>query len=368
MSNNRPEDSSDRVASGHEQPRIQWDLTVAGLLNIGLRNLRLLFLTPMVFAVAGLLYSVLGPTQHVATSSFAPQGASASSSAARLAGLAARFGVPTGSLGEAGESIYFYAKLIKSTKLLRDIATTYYQFEAGDPPTVLEGTYLDLQDIEGETERGEILAAIWQLEGNVTVEADAESGIVTVRTRSDWPALAELMNRRILDLLTEFNLESRQSQAAAERRFLQTRMSEAKSELTAAESALEQFYESNKNFSGSPQLRFQEGRLMRQLELRQQVFSSLAQSYEESRIEEVRNTPVITVVDPPEGSAEPRGRGPVVMVLIGGVLGLILAGFLIFVREYVRAERTLHPDLYQSLGARLRALSLNPLRRNHSSR
>lgn len=80
--------------------------------------------------------------------------------------------------------------------------------------------------------------------------------------------------------------------------------------------------------------------------MRQQVVSSLTESYEQARINEVRNTPVITVVEAAEAPVRPdprnlRGRGLLALVL-GGMLGVSVA----FVREYARRSREESTDDY----------------------
>jgi hypothetical protein len=55
---------------------------------------------------------------------------------------------------------------------------------------------------------------------------------------------------------------------------------------------------------------------------RQQVYSTLVQSYEQARITEVRDTPVITVLQSPFLPPEPDGRG----LTLSGALGLVLGG------------------------------------------
>src|SRR5690606_39983998 len=72
--------------------------------------------------------------------------------------------------------------------------------------------------------------------------------------------------------------------------------------------------------------------------IRQEVYRTLAQAYEEARIQEVRNTPVLTIVDPPEGSALPAIRLRLLAMLVLPVSALIVVAF-VLVLEYLRQER-----------------------------
>src|SRR2546428_650042 len=108
-------------------------------------------------------------------------------------------------------------------------------------------------------------------------------------------ALSGLASELGLALVNTFNLERRQSRAAQEKRFVETRRTEARDELQVAEDRLKSFLERNRDYRNSPQLVFDQERLAREVALRQQLLTSLSQAYEQARIDEVRDTPVITV-------------------------------------------------------------------------
>ena len=114
------------------------------------------------------------------------------------------------------------------------------------------------------------------------------------------------MNRRLLELVTEFNQERRQSQAAAERRFVEARREEAKGELEEAERNLQRFLEQNRSYESSPQLVFEAQRLQRSVDINQQLYTSLAQSYEQARIAETVTHPSLPSWTSPRRPALPR--------------------------------------------------------------
>ena len=139
-------------------------------------------------------------------------------------------------------------------------------------------------------------------------------------------------------------LRTRQSQAAAERAFIETRLAEVQDSLRAAEDRLERFLESNRQWAGSAELTFQRDRIQRQVVMQQQVFTSLAEAHEQARIGEVRNTPVITVVERP---VRPNPRWRVLKVALGMVLGGMLGVMLAFGREYADRARAREGDGYR---------------------
>ena len=130
---------------------------------------------------------------------------------------------------------------------------------------------------------------------------------------------------------------------------------EALKELRAAEQGLEDFLVRNRQYQNSPSLTFEANRLQRRIDLAQQVYTGLVQAYEQARIAEVRNTPVTTIIDKPEGSAQPSIRLRT-LVILGVVVGMILAGLIAFAADYARRAKEENPTAYQEFASLRRAV------------
>lgn len=306
-----------------------------------LRNGRLIIGVVVLVAAATAVALLFLGREYTARSAIVPE--ASDTRAMPLAGLAAQFGVSlSGSSG--GESVDFYSRLLRSRQLLEAAGLSRYRFvtEIGGEE-VLEGTLLELYDVEGEHQRDRVRRLVDRLLEDVEVSTDVRANLLGIATTAPWPLLAEALNQRLLDLMGEFNLEKRQSKAAAERQFVEARMAEARSDLASAEAELRSFREQNRRLGASPELELEAQRLEREVSLRQQVYTSLAQAYEQARIDEVRNTPVFTVVDPPAGSARPD-RGMVSTLLMGVFLGTIAGVTLALARESLARMRRDHPE------------------------
>ena len=214
--------------------------------------------------------------------------------------------------------------------------------EGGD---TLHGTLVDLFDIEGPTEESRLDAATRNLSARVSVRSDLRAGVVVLGTAAPWPELAVQINRTLLELLNDFNLETRQSQAGAERRFVEERLAETQQAYERAEDDLLHFHQTNRRFLDSPDLVLESERLQRRLAHQQQLYTTLQQLYERARIDEVRNTPVITVIDTPEVNVG-RAGGLVLYALLGFFLGGMIAVGIAFVSEHLGRQRASHPNDY----------------------
>ncbi len=326
------------------------------MVNALLRQRRWIVAISLLFSVAGLSATLLLRGWR-SEASFAPS--SPPQSGSQLAGLAAQFGVNIGGL-EGGPSLDFYSALVKSRAILEDAVTSRYVFtidKAGHD--TVAGTLLELYGVHGDTPTLRLQRAVKRLDRNVSVTKDEDAGIVTVQVVAKWPRLAEQIGARILDLVNTFNLTNRQTQAGTERQFVEGRLAEVSLQLDSAEAAMRRFMESNLTIETSPRLRLEMARLQRRVDFVQQVHLTLAQAYEQARIEEVRNTPVITLLDRPEGSGKHS-----VSLLTAGVVSLVL-GFLValvwaLLRDYASRQRVEEAEAFREF-AELRQMAVRDL-------
>ena len=298
-----------------------------------------------------------------ADSTFAPR--SSTSTLSRVAGLAAQLGIGVPGLSP-DESVAFYAELLRSRDLLRAVGLTRFTFDLGgleeQSGESLEGSLVDLYTEETEPLEQRMLDVERKLRDDIRVSTDPGANIVRLRVGAEWSALAVQLNARMLELVNEFNTGRRQSQAESERVFVEQRMREAKEELESAEATLAKFMTENRRYQDSPRLIVEAGRLQRRIDLLQQLYVTLSQAFEQARIDEVRDTPVITIIDQPH--IVRRGvAGFFLSGGLGGVLGLMIGLMIAFLGELVERERRSFPAEFAELAERLRAIGRHALRR-----
>ncbi len=327
---------------GDPDARYGDEISLLEIANVLLRHRYRIAGTALVFGLIGALIAVLGGRSYRATAAFVPQSGDAQQG--RLASLAGQFGVSVPLGDAAGESPAFYAELVRSREILRPIAEASY--EVVGPGRGLgegerrRGTLAELLEIDARTPELAVQDAIeWLQDEAVTVQTGRETGVVRLEVETPWASLSHAVAGRVIELVNDFNLETRQSRAAAERAFIEERLAEAQDSLLSAEGRLEAFLQGNRQFDNSPELRFQHDRLQRQVSRNQTIVTSLDQAFEEARVSEVRNTPVITVVEAPARPLEPEPRGLALRVALGVVLGGMVGLFMAFGHEMMRRER-----------------------------
>lgn len=272
--------------------------------------------------LAGLMW--LRPRTWEVTASFVPQARRVPSA---LSGLASQLGFAIPNT-DPGTNPQFYADLLEAREILAAVVAHQYAVRRGDGDSA-RGSLAEVMDIDGSTPAVQRDRAIRRLRGMIAASVATRTGVVAFTVRARSPELSFQIADRLLEEVARYNQQTRQSQGAAERRFTEQRLAEVRDSLRAAENELQRFVATNRDVSNSPELRLRQDRLEREVNLRQQVYQSLAQAYEQARIEEVRDTPVFTVVDRPEVPARPRSRGTaragIGGLLLGAVLGVVVA-------------------------------------------
>jgi uncharacterized protein involved in exopolysaccharide biosynthesis len=249
-------------------------------------------------------------------------------------GLAGQLGVSAP--GSGAISPDFIADVLKSREVLT--ATLDSRFHSG-PSATEDRRLLDILRVQGRTEPARVSRGVRALKSVVQTGVDHSTGIVTLSVKARDPRLAADIANRMRVILNTFNLERRQSQSHEQARFTKERLTEAEAELRQAEAAQLRFLQANREYRGSPLLEFEASRLQRAVDLRQEVYVSLVKAYDEARISEVRDTPVITTIDSavaPDRRSAPR---PVLNVLVAILAGGVVAFILAFLLEQ-RAQAT----------------------------
>jgi uncharacterized protein involved in exopolysaccharide biosynthesis len=306
------------------------EISILGLLVVILRYRGLVALTAALLATIVVSVTLLRPRTYTSESTFMPQN---KRNPTGLTGLAAQFGF-TLPITDPGQSPAFYSDLAKSRSILGAVVESTYRYRSDSG--VVEANLMAIYKSKGSTPGRRRDSAIRHLSDDIQANTVQKTGLVNLAVTSRHADLSLQINQRVLDLLNEFNLHTRQSQAAEERRFTERRLAEVRQELRAAEDRLQQFLQRNRDVLNAPELQFQRDRLQREVTMEQEVYTSLAQAVEQAKIEEVRDTPVLTTVQAPEAPVRPDKRGMIFKGLLALVGGLAIGGALALWRAYAQ--------------------------------
>jgi uncharacterized protein involved in exopolysaccharide biosynthesis len=275
----------------------------------------------------------LASPKYVSRASFMPQSNKPTSA---LAGVAASLGVDP-SMSGSGPSSAFYVDLIRSRDLLGTVILAEYRYPSGKGEKATN--LLDVLKVRGASEPLRVERSVRRFNQLLEASFKARTGMISIAVTLPDNVLAQQVTKRLIREVERFNLEQRQSQARAERRFTEERLLVLQAEVRGAEDRMQGFMLRNRDFRNSPQLAFDYDRLARDLTFRQAVYSGVAQSNEKARMDEVRDTPVITVVDEPSLPAAEEGRGRIRFGILAFVLGAVVAVLIGLFRDRTHSRK-----------------------------
>jgi len=288
----------------------------------------------LVVGILAAVGTILRADRFTSTASFMVETKTPTSS---LSGLASQFGLNVG--GATTESADFYADLILSPAILQLVVDSTVALTPAGPRISI----VDLFDVEGKTPAIRRDRGIKKLQEQITSLPSTKTGIVTVHVTSPSAFASQEIADRCLRLLNEFNLKRRQSHAATEREFAAHQLEVEQRELRNAEDELQAFLQENR-VADSPRLRFERDRLERQVQSKQQIYNTLSEAFEQARLAEVRDVPLITRILNPTLPSRADSKGTLVFTFFGLTFGAFLTGFAIILAEQWRTFRATLPQ------------------------
>ncbi len=244
-----------------------------------------------------------------------------------LSDLAALAGVNVG--GGDGSLTKLYPTIIKSEVILSSVIYKHYQTKEFSQPVNL----IQYWEIKDKTPELEYETALKSLKEQLEVSADNKTQVTTLAIETPEPQLSSDIINTVIDELDKYIRTKRTTNAGNQRKFIEGRLEEVKSDLTKSENNLKEFREKNRIVIGSPQLLLEQERLLREAQMNAAIYTELKKQFEIAKIEEVKNIPVINVMDAarPAAKKEKPKRG--IIVLSTFFISFIIVCGYIFVKE-----------------------------------
>jgi uncharacterized protein involved in exopolysaccharide biosynthesis len=318
------------------------DLTAALI-----RRWRLIVVAGLAGAAIAAAWSLLATPRYRASARFALEERRGLTSGSGLAALAGQLGA--GGLSGV-RSLQFYAEVMTSRDILEQVAVDSF----AHPETGARAPLMDILEIPGDTERERLHATLERLHRQGATSTNDRTGTITLNVLLPDPELAAAVAARIYELLERFNFETRRSAATERREFAARELERARRELTDAEADLRSFLERNRGGLEIPRLAFEQQRRERLIDIRAETYNRLATELEEAKIEEVRDTPVFTLIEAPKPPVYREFPRRTWMTMVGGVLGGAAAVAWIILGAATRSASRLSPDSYETLRSAVR--------------
>ena len=274
------------------------------------------------FAAAGVITALVAwlalPRTYVSEATLLPStGDESSSLSGGLLSLAGTLGINVP--GTAVPESHLYPAILKSERVLTSALSTVL-----DPADPESDTILD--HVEGRhrsTDRRTEQAVETVRREILRVGLDEETGIVRVTVRMRDPQVANRTADVLLQMLEGYLSRERNARSRRNLEFVASRRAEAQTDLGRAEDTLKEFRVANRKIANSPDLLLEEGRLLREIRVQEEVFLELTRQHEIAKIEAEKATPILEILDPPTLHHAPESPKLPILLGIGLLLGIV---------------------------------------------
>ena len=177
-------------------------------------------------------------------------------------------------------------------------------------------------------------AAIDRLSEQLLVQEE-ESGLIVISVLMEESQLAADISNFIANYIKKYVSDIMLSYSSTHRAFIEERLKYSKNELSKSEEELKEFSEKNPFAVDTPELQLQRGRLLRNMEVNQQVYITLRQQYEMARINELKEIPVINILDNAEPASDEAKPQKLLIIFLVTLLSLILSSVYVIIKDEI---------------------------------
>jgi len=313
----------DRISDGHQNEDPKY-LPLGESLKLLINRWRFIAMLSFACALTAAIISLLIPNKYTAVTTSLPAGGD-NKSGGIMSFVENTPGLEMlGLNSDKNAPSLLYPEILKSRMIADEILINKYSYnEHGE---MVETDLFGYFDIENPD------LAYKKLQKITGISFDKKTGIVELSVTAKNPELSAQIANYYMVRLDEFNKHKRKSSAMLKRQFIEKRLTENKEELAAAEELLKDFRENNRHYltTTDPLIIMEHNRLLRDVEVKAQVYQMLSEEYEMAAIQEKKETPVIQTLDvarPPSVKSAPARTKITILALLSG---LILSSLIVY--------------------------------------
>lgn len=302
-------------------------ITLMDIVLILVRQIKVIIITPTIICTFAIIY-VLLILKPVYTSTSKIMSSSTGGTMSQASGLAAQFGIniPT----SKSETKWVYPEIIKSRTLSRStLKRKFDTMEFGSQKTLLDILTNDIKSSNNDLATLEVLA-VDKFLSMLNVNEDIKTSIVSLSVTASDPLFAQKINETIIEELDTHQRKYNKTKTTDTKQFIKERIIDTEKELIAAEENLKTFRDRNRRIENSPALQLEQQRFEREVAVLIGVFTTLKQQFETTKIEEVKETDYVVILDSPNlpiFSSVSKREIVIISGLIGIIIGIIFGFF-----------------------------------------
>jgi uncharacterized protein involved in exopolysaccharide biosynthesis len=237
--------------------------------------------------------------------------------------------------------------IISSETILRKVI--YHKYKVGKFDSLVN--LIQYWSFDDESENMNFEKCVDMMQKKVmSISVDKKTQILTLDIETNEAQLSADIANQFSAELDDFQRNFRKTNASAQRKFLEGRLDEVKQDLRKAEDELKEFREKNRRIEQSPQLLLEQDRLSRAVDLNSTLFIELEKQYELAKLDEIKNTPVVQILDVARPPAQKSSPHRVVIVVLGFLISFIFANLYWLIVEYIKSKPD-DPEIREMISA-----------------
>lgn len=285
-----------------------------------------------------------------------------------ISGIASQFGLDLSQ--NDSEPKWAYKEIIKSRTIAKKILNRKFSSEkyGNEKPLLQILTHNDEPQPYG-------LDTLYILAGEIfsdmiTVSEDLKNGIVSINVDAQDPILSMDINQALIDELDSHLKVYNKAKTNKTKLFIIDRIKDTEQELIKAEENLKTFKDRNRRIQNSPALQLEQRRLDREVVVLTSVFTTLKQQLENTKIEEVKESDYVIIIDYPEQPLYPFKPNKRLTAFISLILGIGFGIVVAYVIEYLKMSSKEELEKINQIKLHLNKnfsfiKSINPLNKNN---
>jgi uncharacterized protein involved in exopolysaccharide biosynthesis len=214
--------------------------------------------------------------------------------------------------GSEASPVKLYPAILKSESVLKSVILKKYKTSVMKDSTNL----IKFWEIDEKTPELSYDVALKNLRDCLEVSIDMKTSIISISLETSDPQISADIINSITSELDKFMRTKRTTNANKQRIWIEIRLGEVKEDLTNSEERIKIFREKNRSIGTSPALLLEQERLLREVQINSALYAELKKQYELIKIEEIKNTPIVNVMDvaTPAPKKEHPKRGIIVIM------------------------------------------------------
>lgn len=220
-----------------------------------------------------------------------------------IAGLASQVGISAGNDASSGLfSSNLFPDIIRSRKLAKNLLMHEYSIKKYDTPQKLINIILEKPNKDTSfftiSQKQTAITKLLRLYSSRKMKK--LSPIFTISVNTFDPEFSLMLSKSVISEVKNLVRNFKLSSTLKKKQFIENRLEEIFSDLKLVEDRLKNFREKNRQILESPALLLEHERLLRDVEVQNQVYITMRQQHEMVKLDFFDNTNMLEVLDEPE--------------------------------------------------------------------